>query len=1058
MIRKFSFIILFFLVVFLFVSCVQPIVTYSLVVNPDGGGNVTIKPEKDKYEEGDNVQLTAVPDEGWQFDHWEGDLTGDVNPSYISMNSDKNITAVFTEIPPETYSLTVNTNGQGDVTVNPEKTEYEDGDNVQLTAVPDEGWQFDHWEGDITGDVNPSYITMNSDKNITAVFTETPPETYSLTINTDGQGDVTVNPEKVEYEDGDNVQLMAVPDEGWQFDHWEGDITGDVNPSNIIMNSDKNIIAVFTEIPPETYSLTINTNGQGNVTVNPEKAEYEDGDNVQLTAVPGEGWQFDHWEGNLTGDVNPSYISMNSDKNITAVFTEVPPETYSLTINTNGQGDVTVNPEKTEYEDGDNVQLTAVPDEGWQFDHWEGNLTGDVNPSYISMNSDKNITAVFTEIPPETYSLTINTDGQGDVTVNPEKIKYEDGDNVQLTAVPDEGWQFDHWEGDLTGDVNPSYITMNSDKNITAVFTEIPPETYSLTVNTNGQGDVTVNPEKVEYEDGDNVQLTAVPDEGWQFDHWEGDLTGDVNPSYITMNSDKNITAVFTEIPNIPPTIQKVSGPDGEVNEIDQTFQWTGSDSDGSISGYEYRKDGESWTNIADTQYIWNTISEGAHTFETRAKDDDGAYSEIITWSFTVIIYSGNVDLVGPVYNGNILLVSNESTNENDSQNVGTLPDIINNKNAGKTDGIYMVDAILPYDGDLNENNLVSPDDIDNEEYSVGDTKLFWTENFTTSPSHPEQINATLQYVGSNVEIWAEDTDDITSPRAQQLGEEFDGRIWNLVTTYFYTPSDVNGDGKVTILCFDIKDDFETTGTYYGGYFYSRDLWNVTYSNNMEIFYIDTYPAMHYPESSLVDVSKAYSILAHEFQHMVNYNINKIVEHGDSMPSWLNEAFSMAAEHMYEGAQSSRINYYNSSSSIRNGHSLLKWGDNGDTLANYSLSYLMGQYIRTQMNQGDNIFKEMLEDLNNDYRCVENAVKEHIDPGMNFGDFMTSFRIALYLKESTGLYGFNGESGFDSLNTQIASSLPSTIRGGEAFFTEIDGGSFTESGNQGSDIQYAGIN
>jgi hypothetical protein len=36
--------------------------------------------------------------------------------------------------------------------------------------------------------------------------------------------------------------------------------------------------------------------------------------------------------------------------------------------------------------------------------------------------------------------------------------------------------------------------------------------------------------------------------------------------------------------------------------------------------------------------------------------------------------------------------------------------------------------------------------------------------------------------------------------------------------------------------------------------------------------------------------------------------------------------------------------------------------------------------------------------------------------------------------------------------------LPSTIRGGEAFFTEIDGGSFTESGNQGSDIQYAGIN
>ncbi|MDK2950424.1 MAG: hypothetical protein PWQ77_89, partial [Kosmotogales bacterium] len=599
-------------------------------------------------------------------------------------------------------------------------------------------------------------------------------------------------------------------------------------------------------------------------------------------------------------------------------------------------------------------------------------------------------------------------------------------------------------------------IIMNSNKNITAVFTEIPPETYSLTINTDGQGDVTVNPEKAEYEDGDNVQLTAVPDEGWQFDHWEGDLTGDVNPSFITMNSNKNITAVFTEIPNTPPTIQKVSGPNGEVNEIDQTFQWMGSDSDGSISGYEYRKDGESWINIANTQYVWNTISEGTHTFEARAKDNDSAYSEVITWSFTVIIYSGNVDLVGPVYNGNILLVSNESTNENDSQNVGTLPNILNSKSAGKTDEIYMVDAILPYDGDLNENNLVSPDDIDNEEYSVGDTKLFWTYNFETGIY--VQIISTLQYIGSNVEIWAEDTDDITLSRAQQLGEEFDNSIWDLVTTYFYTPSDVNGDGKVAILCFDIQDGFSGSGGYTGGYFYSGDLYTSGTSNHMEIFYIDTYPAMHYPKSSPVDVSKAYSILAHEFQHMVNFNRNVFVEKTGNMVTWLNEAFSMAAEHMYEGIQSSRINYYNSSSSIRNGHSLLYWDRYGDVLSNYSLSYLMGQYIRTQMNQVDYIFKEMLEDLNNGYGCVENAVKKYIDADMNFGDFMTSFRIALYLKESTGLYGFNGESGFDSLNTQIANSLPSTIRGGEAFFTEIDGGSFTESGDQGSDIQYAGIN
>ncbi|MDK2950515.1 MAG: hypothetical protein PWQ77_180, partial [Kosmotogales bacterium] len=97
MIRKFSFVILFFLIIFLFISCVQPIKTHSITINKNGQGDVTVNPEKAEYSEGTSVQLTAVPDEGWQFDHWEGDLTGVVNPSYITMNSDKNITAVFTE-------------------------------------------------------------------------------------------------------------------------------------------------------------------------------------------------------------------------------------------------------------------------------------------------------------------------------------------------------------------------------------------------------------------------------------------------------------------------------------------------------------------------------------------------------------------------------------------------------------------------------------------------------------------------------------------------------------------------------------------------------------------------------------------------------------------------------------------------------------------------------------------------------------------------------------------------------------------------------------------------
>jgi len=88
--------------------------------------------------------------------------------------------------------------------------------------------------------------------------------------------------------------------------------------------------------------------------------------------------------------------------------------------------------------------------------------------------------------------------------------------------------------------------------------------------------------------------------------------------------------------PNKPPTVTKLSGPEGTIDQINSTFSWSGNDPDGSISKYEYRKDGGAWTNHAlNTNYTWNDYAEGAHTFEVRAQDNEGAYSNTIKWSFT---------------------------------------------------------------------------------------------------------------------------------------------------------------------------------------------------------------------------------------------------------------------------------------------------------------------------------------------------------------------------------------------------------------------------------------
>jgi len=69
---------------------------------------------------------------------------------------------------------------------------------------------------------------------------------------------------------------------------------------------------------------------------------------------------------------------------------------------------------------------------------------------------------------------------------------------------------------------------------------------------------------------------------------------------------------------------------------------------------------------------------------------------------------------------------------------------------------------------------------------------------------------------------------------------------------------------------------------------------------------------------------------------------------------------------------------------------------------------------------------------------------------------MTDFRLALFMKKSTGRYGFKGEAGFNAIDTKMYTGTGTNLRGGGAVFKAIPG-SFNDPGNSGSSIQYAGI-
>jgi hypothetical protein len=244
---------------------------YVLTINvsPEGAGGVQLSPygtylggNQMSYPAGTVVTLTAVfyLTVG-QFDHWEGDLSGKSNPTTITMDRNKSVTAVFV-VGGATYTLTTSVTGNG--SINPSGGIYNPGDQIILAATPASGNQFVSWGGDIdgctpvTGMPNQLLVVMNKDRHITATFQGAPaPTTYHLDVlvpswATGGY----VQPGSGDYPANTTVALTAYPLSGYHFVGWGGDASGTSPTYNLYMNSDKHVEAYFEAVapPPSEFS------------------------------------------------------------------------------------------------------------------------------------------------------------------------------------------------------------------------------------------------------------------------------------------------------------------------------------------------------------------------------------------------------------------------------------------------------------------------------------------------------------------------------------------------------------------------------------------------------------------------------------------------------------------------------------------------------------------------------------------------------------------------------------------------------------------------------------
>ena len=536
--------------------------TLTVVSNPADGGTVQVSPYLSSYSVGASVTLTAKPSASYVFQNWTGDISGIANPSQPTvtfvMSANRTITANFSSSARYVVTVAASPAGGGSVTLDPSQPDYSLNQTVSAVASPSEGYVFSHWSGDLSGTGSTASLLVNDNKSITAVFNPT----LTIQKTPDNGGTVEATPVLTSdgYPVGTEVSLNVQPSSGYAFEGWTGDVAGisDVKNAavNVTMDAPRTLTANFVASPPPPMKVSTSTEGGGSITLQPAQPSggYPSSQEITVYASASEGYVFSHWSGDLSGTDSTASLLVDDNKSITAVFNPV------LTIqNTPADtGKVEANPALTTggYPVGTVVSLNAQPSLGYIFAGWTGDVSGisDVSSAAVAMTMDgpRTLTANFVASPPMKVATSTQYEGSGSVTVEPAQPPegYPASQEIKVYALPSEGYAFSHWAGDVNGSDPALTLTVDSEKNITAVFD--PTVTIEHDPTEGGTVKVTSPQPSGGYPLGTEITVEAIAGKGYRFESWEGDISGSENLTSILMDSPKTLTAHFVKEAQFP--------------------------------------------------------------------------------------------------------------------------------------------------------------------------------------------------------------------------------------------------------------------------------------------------------------------------------------------------------------------------------------------------------------------------------------------------------------------------------------------------------------------------
>ncbi len=267
-------------------------------ISPESGGAVDLSPNQpaESYSEDSEVELNAIPANGYAFGSWSGSLSGSINPTTVIMSRNKKVTANFVLF--DTGNLT----NMGLVKAGTEVT------SISVDSCPAEN----------LGDVPP-------DLDIQSAYV----------VDSEGSGSFTLK--FTDVSNAEHVKFYKIVDASWtELEN----VTTSGSTAELDMEIGNSIIALMLPASEKPASFSAS-----NLNISPEQVQPNQQVNISID-IANNGGKTGSYEAvlyinNRIEDSQTVSISPGSTQTVVFGITRATPDTYAVSM-AEGQGQFTV--------------------------------------------------------------------------------------------------------------------------------------------------------------------------------------------------------------------------------------------------------------------------------------------------------------------------------------------------------------------------------------------------------------------------------------------------------------------------------------------------------------------------------------------------------------------------------------------------------------------------------------------------------------------------------------------------------------------------------------------